>query len=89
MNWHPVAGIDALDDGEKIAATVKIRYNHPGTLASVTPLEHGRARIRLHEPQRAVTPGQATVIYHGDVVLGGGWICRAEPVRSSEARVLA
>src|SRR6266513_2529243 len=89
MNWHPVAGIDALDDGEKIAATVKIRYNHPGTLASVTPLEHGRARIRLHEPQRAVTPGQATVIYHGDVVLGGGWICRAQPVRCSEARVLA
>jgi tRNA-specific 2-thiouridylase len=78
MNWHPVAGIDALDDGEKIAATVKIRYNHPGTLASVTPLEHGRARIRLHEPQRAVTPGQAAVIYHGDVVLGGGWICRAQ-----------
>src|SRR6266403_5716211 len=89
MNWHPVAGIDALDDGEEIAVTVKIRYNHPGTLASVTPLEHGRARIRLHEPQRAVTPGQATVIYHGDVVLGGGWIRRAEPVRSSEARVLA
>jgi tRNA-uridine 2-sulfurtransferase len=78
MNWHPVAGIDDLDDGEEIAATVKIRYNHPGTLASVTLLEHGRARIRLHEPQRAVTPGQAAVIYHGDVVLGGGWICRAE-----------
>jgi tRNA-uridine 2-sulfurtransferase len=52
-------------------------------------LEHGRARIRLHEPQRAVTPGQAAVIYHGDVVLGGGWICRAELVRCSEARVLA
>ena len=84
MNWHPVAGIDDLDDGEEIAVTVKIRYNHPGTLASVTPLEHGRARIRLHEPQRAVTPGQAAVIYHGDVVLGGGWICRAE--RHEDAR---
>jgi tRNA-uridine 2-sulfurtransferase len=59
-------------------ATVKIRYNHPGTPATVKPLENNRARIRLHEPQRAVTPGQATVIYDDDVVLGGGWICRRE-----------
>jgi tRNA-specific 2-thiouridylase len=77
------------DSRSSFAVTVKIRYNHPGTLASVTPLEHGRARIRLHEPQRAVTPGQAAVIYHGDVVLGGGWICRTESVRCSEAPVLA
>jgi len=61
--------------------TIKIRYSHPGTRATVTPLEDNRARIRLHEPQRAVTPGQAAVIYDGDVVVGGGWICRAEPAR--------
>jgi tRNA-specific 2-thiouridylase len=103
VNWHPVAagadrggaihseraGINAPGYNQEIEATVKIRYNHPGTLASVTPLEHGRACIRLHEPQRAVTPGQAAVIYDGDVVLGGGWICRTEPVRCSEATVLA
>jgi tRNA-specific 2-thiouridylase len=65
-------------------ATVKIRYNHPGTLSTVTPLENDRAHVRLHDPQRAVTPGQAAVIYHGDVVLGGGWICRAE--RNENAR---
>jgi tRNA-specific 2-thiouridylase len=65
--------------------TVKIRYSHPGTLATATPLEDNRARIRLHEPQRAVTPGQAAVIYDGDVVVGGGWICRTEPVRRTEA----
>ena len=80
--------------GEDLKVTVKIRYNHPGTAATVTPLENGRARIRLHEPQRAVTPGQAAVIYDGDVVLGGGWICRAEPARNpalarSPAAVLA
>jgi tRNA-specific 2-thiouridylase len=57
-------------------ATIKIRYSHPGTVATVTPLENNRARIRLHDPQRAVTPGQAAVIYNGDVVFGGGWICR-------------
>lgn len=57
---------------------VKIRYSHPGTLATVTPLENDRAQIRLHEPQRAVTPGQAAVLYDGDIVVGGGWICRRE-----------
>src|SRR5207249_3999750 len=63
---------------EDVDLTVKIRYSHPGTPATVTPLENNRARIRLREPQRAVTPGQAAVIYDGDVVIGGGWICRRE-----------
>jgi tRNA-specific 2-thiouridylase len=74
---------------EEADLTVKIRYSHPGTRAAVTPLENNRAHVRLHEPQRAVTPGQAAVIYHGDVVVGGGWICRTEPVRRSEALVPA
>jgi tRNA-specific 2-thiouridylase len=68
----------ALRRCSSFEATVKIRYNHPGTRATVAPLENDGARIRLHEPQRAVTPGQAAVIYSGDVVLAGGWICRAE-----------
>jgi tRNA-uridine 2-sulfurtransferase len=55
---------------------VKIRYAHPGTPAIVTPLPGGRARVQLHEPQKAVTPGQAAVLYDGDSVAGGGWICR-------------
>ncbi len=61
---------------QRLECQVKIRYSHPGTLATVTPLAAGRARVRLHEPQKAVTPGQAAVLYDGDVVLGGGWICR-------------
>jgi len=61
-------------------ATVKIRYSHPGAAATVTILPEGRAHIRLHDPQRAVTPGQAAVVYEGDLVLGGGWICRTQPV---------
>ena len=86
-NWHPVAGIGG--PGRSVEATVKIRYNHPGTPATVTPLENGRARIGLHEAQRAVTPGQAAVIYNGDVVLGGGWICRNIPSRHPEPRRLS
>jgi len=85
VNWHPVAGIDG-SHAIAFKATVKIRYSHPGTLASVTPLENNRARIHLHEPQRAVTPGQAAVIYDGDMVLGGGWICRSTSTRHPKPR---
>jgi len=76
VNWHPIVGVGDSDHHEEIEAVVKIRYSHPGTRATVTVLENNRARIRLHELQRAVTPGQAAVIYDGDVVVGGGWICR-------------
>ena len=82
VNWHPTVGAGA--DRGSFEATVKIRYNHPGTLATVTPLENDCAHIWLHDPQRAVTPGQAAVIYDVDVVLGGGWICRTE--RREDAR---
>jgi tRNA-specific 2-thiouridylase len=94
VNWHAVAcdlarslngGVSSREPGvagaprsNSFDAKVKIRYNHPGTLATVTPLENDRAQVQLHEPQRAVTPGQAAVVYDDDVVLGGGWICRAE-----------
>ncbi|PYJ65880.1 MAG: tRNA 2-thiouridine(34) synthase MnmA [Verrucomicrobia bacterium] len=64
--------------------TVKIRYSHPGTRATLTQLDDGRAHVRLHDRQRAVTPGQAAVLYDDDIVLGGGWICRGEPPGHSE-----
>jgi tRNA-specific 2-thiouridylase len=58
-------------------ATVKIRYNHPGTPATVTALPSGGAMVKLHTPQRAITAGQAAVFYHDDLVIGGGWIGRS------------
>jgi tRNA-specific 2-thiouridylase len=70
-NWIPYD----LPPAE-VRATVKIRYNHPGCLATIHPEPNGRARIVLDEPQRAITPGQACVFYDGDLVLGGGWITR-------------
>jgi tRNA-specific 2-thiouridylase len=85
VNWHPVAGVGDSSYNGQVKAEIKIRYSHPGTKATVTPLENNRARICLHEPQRAVTPGQAAVIYDGDAVIGGGWICRADPSIRSNA----
>lgn len=61
---------------ETLEVTAKIRYNHPGASATVTPLDAGRAHVKLHTPQRAVTPGQACVFYQDDLVVGGGWIAR-------------
>jgi len=85
VNWHPAVLQSRDGPGQPLEATVKIRYNHPGTPANVTPLENNRARIRLHEAQRAVTPGQAAVMYNGNLVLGGGWIYRTKPVGRTDA----
>jgi tRNA-uridine 2-sulfurtransferase len=59
----------------QLQVSAKIRYNHPGTAATITPGENGEAKVRLHTPQRAITPGQASVFYQDDLVVGGGWIC--------------
>ncbi len=56
--------------------SVKIRYAHPGAPARVEPLTSDTARVVLTTPQRAITPGQASVFYDGDRVVGGGWIVR-------------
>jgi len=70
-NWIPFA-----EPPESFEVVAKIRYNHPGTPATITPLPNGRAKVKLHIPQRAVTPGQACVFYQDDLVVGGGWISR-------------
>jgi tRNA-specific 2-thiouridylase len=59
---------------EQMEVSAKIRYNHPGTPATVHPRPGGGASVALHQPQRAITPGQACVFYDGEVVVGGGWI---------------
>ncbi|HNY21613.1 MAG TPA: tRNA 2-thiouridine(34) synthase MnmA [Treponemataceae bacterium] len=54
--------------------TVKIRYNQNEQEATVTPLADGEIRVDFAQPQRAVTEGQAVVLYSGDAVVGGGTI---------------
>jgi tRNA-specific 2-thiouridylase len=70
-NWHPFDKLTA-----PIEVTAKIRYNHPGTPATVTPTGNGSVKVKLHSAQRAITPGQAAVFYQDDLVVGGGWIAR-------------
>jgi tRNA-specific 2-thiouridylase len=52
----------------------KIRYNHQPQAATVMLSGDDEIRVRFDEPQSAITPGQAVVVYDGNVVLGGGWI---------------
>jgi tRNA-specific 2-thiouridylase len=59
-----------------VRAEVRIRYRHTPAPATITMQEDGRARIVFDEAQRAITPGQATVFYSGDEVVGGGWIVK-------------
>ncbi len=61
-----------------VRAEVRVRYRHTPASATITPLEGLRAQVVFDEPQRAITPGQATVFYRGDEVLGGGWIVKSQ-----------
>ena len=55
-------------------AACRIRYRHEPAPCRVIPLEDG-FEVLFDEPQRAITPGQAAVLYDEDArVLGGGWI---------------
>jgi tRNA-specific 2-thiouridylase len=53
---------------------VKIRHKHEPAPATIEPLDAATARVTFDTPQRAITPGQATIFYDGDIVLGGAWI---------------
>ena len=54
--------------------TAKTRYSQVEAPALAEPLPEGRLRLTFDEPQRAITAGQAAVLYDGDEVLGGGTI---------------
>lgn len=73
VNW-----ISPENTAAPVSATVRVRYRHEAAPAAIVPLANARARITFEEPQRAITPGQATVFYRGDEVLGGGWITKKQ-----------
>jgi len=58
---------------QSFEALVRVRYRHTPAPARVTP-EGAGFRAEFSSPQRAITPGQAAVVYSGDEVVGGGVI---------------
>jgi tRNA-specific 2-thiouridylase len=68
-NWVSIA-----EPAAPRKASVKIRHKHEPAAATIEATGKNSARITFEVPQRAVTPGQAAVLYDDDVVLGGGWI---------------
>jgi tRNA-specific 2-thiouridylase len=64
----------------ELRCAAQIRSHAAAVPATVEPLETGMIRVRFDQPQRAVTPGQALVLYDGDVVIGGGRIMAHQPV---------
>lgn len=64
-----------LDDWqEEEKFQIKIRYSQKTTEASIKRIENNKCTVDFTVPQRAVTPGQACVVYRGQQLLGGGWI---------------
>lgn len=59
---------------EKIRAKAKIRYHHIEQWAEINVISEKNVHICFDEPQRAITRGQAVVLYDGEIVLGGGVI---------------
>ncbi len=55
-------------------AKAKVRYRQKEQWATVKVTGEKSVHIIFDEPQRAITKGQAAVLYDGDVVIGGGVI---------------
>lgn len=64
--------VEHLEIGQEV--TAKIRYNDRGARAVVTDVGNDLFQLHFPEPVRAVTPGQAVVLYDKEYVLGGGTI---------------
>ncbi|MFE1745774.1 tRNA 2-thiouridine(34) synthase MnmA [Coleofasciculus sp. H7-2] len=73
LNW-----VSIPEPTSPIRAEVQVRYRSKAVPVSVIPLEDSRIKLVFDEPQFGITPGQAAVLYDGDIVLGGGIIERFE-----------
>ena len=74
MNWISVPRLEG-----PMRVKAKARYRQTEQWATAFPEGEDRIRLEFDEPQRAVTVGQAVVLYDGDIVVGGGTICEVPP----------
>jgi tRNA-specific 2-thiouridylase len=76
---HQINVLDqTLKDGHARPCSAKIRYNHDPQPATAMVTGDDELTVRFDDPQTAITPGQAVVVYDGDRVLAGGWIDSAQ-----------
>lgn len=71
VNW-----IAFKDPPATVRASVRVRYRHDPSPATIELINETEVRIVFDNPQCAITPGQATLFYNDDEVLGGGWIIK-------------
>ena len=64
--------VDKIEGEMRVKA--RIRYSQKEQPATVTALDDNTIKVVFDEPQRAITKGQAVVMYDGDNVVGGGMI---------------
>ena len=69
------SGMHVPENMEQRRVTVKLRYLAKPVSATAIFYGEGGAILRLDTPEKAVTPGQSAVIYDGDVLLAGVFIC--------------
>ena len=69
VNWIAIPELKG-----PLRVTARTRYHQTEQPATVYPAGPDSFRLEFDQPQRAPTPGQAVVLYQGDVVLGGGTI---------------
>jgi tRNA-specific 2-thiouridylase len=69
VNW-----ISGAPPAAPARVTARIRHQHREAAGTVTPVGSERLELAFDDPQSAVAPGQAVVLYQGDEVIGGGWI---------------
>jgi tRNA-specific 2-thiouridylase len=72
-----VSWVTGSPPSQSFRAKVRIRYRHTEAAARVEVTREKEVRVTFEQGQRAITPGQAAVLYQDRQVLGGGWIKNA------------
>lgn len=73
LNW-----VSIPEPTTPIRAQVQVRYRSSAVPVNVIPLVESRVKLVFDEPQFGITPGQAAVLYDGEMLLGGGLIEKGE-----------
>ena len=68
LHWISQNRVESFD------CSAKIRYRQQDNACRIGNIENGNAVVEFMQPQRAITPGQALVLYDGEQCLGGGTI---------------